>query len=294
MEGDRRGYLYRHIRKDKDEVFYIGIGGGDEYKRAYKKSGRNEIWRRIAAKTDYDVEIMLDNIPFSFLREKEKEFIKIYGKLRDKQNGTLSNITDGGEGTLGYSFPSNKKGKKFAEIVKDDQYAKVLIHNSKKPFNLLIKEPDKELYKIRCGHRGELFEKSRLSTTLFVKLYNRGEITINNIFNGEFKTTRHPFPLGTNIKLVYEKVDKIKIIRHVIKKYKKPFIVEITEPNGKKITLSCNDTKDFYKQSKIDRCVYTKMKKLGECLIKHRHKLTKHSFPLGTHLKMKYLEEKAK
>jgi hypothetical protein len=288
MEGVRRGYLYRHIRKDKDEVFYIGIGSSDNYKRAYKKSGRNEIWHRIVTKTEYEVEIMLDNIPFNILKEKEKEFIKIYGKIRD-HNGTLSNITDGGDGTLGHSFPSNKKGKKFAEIVKDEKYAEALIHNSKKPFNLLIKEPDKELYTIRCCHRNELFEKSGISVTLFLKLYKRGEITIDKIFKGEVKITRHPFPLGTNIKLVYEKVDKIKIIRPVIKKYKNPFNVIITEPDGEKTTISCVDTKDFFKQSKIDKFVYMKMRKMGECIIKHRQKSTKHLFPIGTHLKMNYL-----
>ena len=33
--------LYRHIRLDKNEPFYIGIGN---IKRAYNKSERNDIW----------------------------------------------------------------------------------------------------------------------------------------------------------------------------------------------------------------------------------------------------------
>lgn len=43
------GYLYRHIRLDKNEPFYIGIGGFDKtekefsYRRAYKIYRRNKL-----------------------------------------------------------------------------------------------------------------------------------------------------------------------------------------------------------------------------------------------------------
>ena len=43
-------YLYRHIRLDKNEPFYIGIGGDDKgyYERAYHKiSHRNKHWKNI-------------------------------------------------------------------------------------------------------------------------------------------------------------------------------------------------------------------------------------------------------
>lgn len=48
-------YVYRHIRLDKNEPFYIGIGSDATYKRANTKKGRNEIWKRIVCKTTYDV-----------------------------------------------------------------------------------------------------------------------------------------------------------------------------------------------------------------------------------------------
>jgi len=64
----KTGYLYRHIRLDKNEPFYIGIGGFDktdfEYKRAYDKTRRNNIWKRIINKTDYRVEILMDELSF--------------------------------------------------------------------------------------------------------------------------------------------------------------------------------------------------------------------------------------
>lgn len=39
-------YLYRHIRLDKNQPFYIGISNvDDDYKRAYKRSCRNKYWK---------------------------------------------------------------------------------------------------------------------------------------------------------------------------------------------------------------------------------------------------------
>ena len=58
-------YVYRHIRLDKNEPFYIGIGKIPNYKRAYLKSIRNIIWKQIVAKTDYEIEILFDNLSWA-------------------------------------------------------------------------------------------------------------------------------------------------------------------------------------------------------------------------------------
>jgi hypothetical protein len=92
-------YVYRHIRLDKNVPFYIGIGSDNLYKRAYIKS-RSKHWKSITKKTKYEVEIVLDNLSWEEACEKEKEFIKLYGRT-DKNEGTLVNKTDGGEGSLG-------------------------------------------------------------------------------------------------------------------------------------------------------------------------------------------------
>lgn len=97
-------YLYRHIRHDKNEPFYIGVGNivkdtekdSIKYKRAYSKVGRNQFWKRIVNKTVYSVEILLISDNKDFILIKEVEFIKLYGR-RDKKSGTLCNLTDGGE-----------------------------------------------------------------------------------------------------------------------------------------------------------------------------------------------------
>jgi len=109
IENSGKYYLYRHIRIDNGQPFYIGIGSKiykqnksfstlkSEYSRAYTKYGRNIYWKRIINKTKYYVEIMIESNDYSFIKKKEIEFIYLYRK-----NQKLSNLTDGGEGGNGY------------------------------------------------------------------------------------------------------------------------------------------------------------------------------------------------
>jgi uncharacterized ubiquitin-like protein YukD len=91
-------YIYRHIRLDKNQPFYIGIGKDDEgqFKRAYSKNSRNIYWNNIVNFTHYKVEIILTDLSWEEACKKEIEFISLYKK--NIHNGTLCNITDGGEG----------------------------------------------------------------------------------------------------------------------------------------------------------------------------------------------------
>jgi hypothetical protein len=92
-------YVYRHIRLDKNEPFYIGIGttmASGKCKRAFDKKNRNRFWNFIANKTDYDVEVLFENIELEYAIEKEKEFIELYG-LSCNGTGTLTNIKSGGD-----------------------------------------------------------------------------------------------------------------------------------------------------------------------------------------------------
>jgi hypothetical protein len=102
--------VYRHIRLDKNEVFYIGIGKGD---RAYQDKSRSQFWNRVANKTDYRVDVLFDDLTWEEACEKEKEFIALYGR-RDIGTGTLVNLTDGGEGALGYKH--TKKSKELISL----------------------------------------------------------------------------------------------------------------------------------------------------------------------------------
>ena len=105
-------YVYRHIRLDKNEPFYIGIGITKNYSRAYSKKSRNKLWKTIANKSGYEVEIIFDDLSWEEACKKEKEFITLYGRI-DTKTGILSNMTNGGDGTIGINVWN--KGKKLSD-----------------------------------------------------------------------------------------------------------------------------------------------------------------------------------
>lgn len=107
-------YLYRHIRADKNEPFYIGVGTDKGTKRHYNRSrevsNRNSLWKKIVAKTEYQIEIMMESDDYDFILNKEIEFINLYGRI-DLQTGTLANLTDGGKGVAKLDPVTNERRK---------------------------------------------------------------------------------------------------------------------------------------------------------------------------------------
>ncbi len=131
-------YIYRHIRLDKDEVFYIGIGKKTEqdvkygtYHRADSKRDRSNFWYRIINKTDYKVEILLDDLTEIECKKKEKEFILLYGR-RDLKKGTLCNLTDGGDGSLNLSIEVREKLRKSKLGGKNPNFGKMMSESTRK------------------------------------------------------------------------------------------------------------------------------------------------------------------
>ena len=112
LVSDNKHYLYRHIRLDTNEVFYIGIGKALSYYRSKSKQYRNPHWNRIVEKAGYRIQIVLDYLTKEEAEIKEKEFIEIYGRA-DKNKGTLVNMTDGGYGVCGH-IKSKETRKKFS------------------------------------------------------------------------------------------------------------------------------------------------------------------------------------
>ncbi|MEO7048931.1 MAG: NUMOD3 domain-containing DNA-binding protein [Ferruginibacter sp.] len=109
-------YLYRHVRIDTNVPFYIGVGNDKRnYRRAHDIILRSKYWKHITSKTDFEVHILLDNISYDEILEKEIEFISLYGR-NNIGNGTLVNLTDGGVGTNGCKF-SDEARKKASERV---------------------------------------------------------------------------------------------------------------------------------------------------------------------------------
>jgi len=110
-------YVYRHIRLDKNVPFYIGIGSDNDFKRAYCLKKRNNYWSHIVNKYQYEVEILIDDLTWEEACEKEKEFIALYGR-EDLNLGTLTNLTNGGDGAFGLRF-SDESRKKMSDSQKN-------------------------------------------------------------------------------------------------------------------------------------------------------------------------------
>lgn len=115
-------YLYRHIRLDMNQPFYIGIGtkkkssfDSDIYSRALDKKGRNIFWKRITQKTEYFVEIMYESDILLDVISKEIFFISLYGKSKD--GGLLCNLTDGGQSNAGYKHNEDYKKNAKKELI---------------------------------------------------------------------------------------------------------------------------------------------------------------------------------
>jgi hypothetical protein len=152
--------VYRHIRLDKNEPFYIGIGNE---KRPYEKRNRNKIWNNIVSKTDYEVEILFYDLNVEKACEKEIEFIKLYGRI-DLKTGILANLTDGGDyyGCSGY-----KHTKEHKEYISDRLKGKPKTEQCKerlRKINTGKKLSQESRDKISKVHKGKLkteeFKKS--------------------------------------------------------------------------------------------------------------------------------------
>lgn len=178
---ENKYYLYRHIRLDKNEPFYIGIGTKRnhkhfslkaEYNRAYETNRKESyIWNNIVNKTSYEIEILLESDDYNFIKEKEIEFISLYGRINNN-TGILTNMTDGGDGFIGY-IPSKEKIEKhkiFMTGRKQSQEEKQKRNESRKGY--LHSEETK--LKISNSHKGKKTSKEHLE-----KLY-KGQILANS------------------------------------------------------------------------------------------------------------------
>lgn len=179
-------YVYLHIKKSDNRVFYVGKGTKD---RAWVLRGRNEYWQRVADKHGVRVEILFDNLSESEALQCEKDAIQ---ELR-YFGYDLCNLTDGGDGCTGFvwSEESKKKisdlftGRKLSEKHKQKlrdanvgkKQTKDIINKRVKTFNDRMVSKDKNIYvffsenDVFVGTRKELSIYTKIPTTKFIKLF---------------------------------------------------------------------------------------------------------------------------
>lgn len=96
MTGANDFYVYIHRKADDNEVFYVGKGSGN---RANFPHGRNKYWKNTVAKHGgFTVEYVEKGLSETDALDLEMETIKFYREC----GHTLTNLTDGGEGTSGW------------------------------------------------------------------------------------------------------------------------------------------------------------------------------------------------
>jgi hypothetical protein len=167
-------YVYRHIRLDTNQPFYIGISKKDDasYSRAFNRNPyhRNAHWMRVVNKTNIEVEILMDNIPYDLAKEKEIEFIELYGRIND--GGLLVNVTKGGDGVLGFKNPGlaerNKTG--IWNGRKHTEQTKIIMSKN----NLGKKRSDIERHNISKGKKGKCLGSSNSNYKGPISVYRHG------------------------------------------------------------------------------------------------------------------------
>lgn len=162
-------YVYQHRRNDTSEIFYIGIGKNKN--RMYSTNNRNTHWYSIAKKAGYTTEIIEDNLSWEDACKREIFWINHYGRF-DLNEGSLTNMTNGGEGFAGNHSEKtkNKMRKPKSEQAKlnmskarlgkslSDEIKKNM---SKAQLGRVVSDETKE--KIRRGHLGRKVSKDGIS-----------------------------------------------------------------------------------------------------------------------------------
>jgi hypothetical protein len=178
-------YVYRHIRKDKNQPFYIGIGSDNKFERAYSNLGRNKYWNRITSNTEYTVDILFDDINWDDACSKEYEFIQLYGR-RDLGNGTLCNLTDGGEGAYGRKMSEKTK----IALIKSNT-------GSKKSKETIIKMSKAKIGKLKS-------DETKLKMSKYRTGKKHSESTIKKLSGSNHHSSRKVINIETGI--IYDSV----------------------------------------------------------------------------------------
>lgn len=105
---ENKYYVYAHINRVTNKIFYIGKGSGE---RAFTSRGRNEYWCNIIKQYGgFNVEILESNLTNADAYKREAFYIKFLGvdNLTNKMSG---NIEGGHSEYSKIKMSENRKGK---------------------------------------------------------------------------------------------------------------------------------------------------------------------------------------
>jgi hypothetical protein len=177
--------LYRHIRLDTNQPFYIGIGRN--ITRAYTVSGRSAEWKSIYESTDIEIEILFVHDDWEVICEKEKEFIAIHGR-QDLNEGSLVNKTSGGSTGTPNRLVTYEEKMKISNALKgrfcgnkNPFYGKTHTEENKKKFSRKGSKHSIEtkllMSESRTGSKNIFYGKKHSEETIVKMSYSHKNIT---------------------------------------------------------------------------------------------------------------------
>ena len=185
-------YIYSHINPLKNEIFYIGMGRN---KRAYQISGRSKFWTNYYKKYGREVDMIDINLSLEEAREKEIFWIKKIGR-KDKNNGTLVNMSDGGEDI----WNRGKSGEGITRYgMKNSEYQKNIVSNYMKKNNPM----NNQISKIKSIESNKLtwINKTRKPHPQIKNI----EVYKDDVFIGEYFGIKE---VSEKLNLVYSSIQK--------------------------------------------------------------------------------------
>lgn len=100
-------YVYAHLTRDTDEVFYIGKGCGDRHK---SRTPRNAFWKAVAEKHQWYSKILVIFATEQEALDCERALIAAYGR-RSLNEGPLTNFGEGGSRNAGGKLSEETRAK---------------------------------------------------------------------------------------------------------------------------------------------------------------------------------------
>ena len=206
-------YVYLHKRLDKDEIFYVGIGKNVE--RAYSKHSRNKYWKNIVAKTEYEVEIIAEDLSWEDACKMEIELICKYGR-NDFNQGSLCNLTNGGDGVNEHSIDSINKiraahiGRKQSqdEIQRRVNALKGKTRSESTKLKMSqvrkgIKFSDEHLKNLSLAHLGQTSANSKIAFDALTGIYFDSLRSACNSLNKNYKAEFAKVKRNTNERFIF-------------------------------------------------------------------------------------------
>jgi hypothetical protein len=149
-------YVYEHIRKDTNQVFYIGIGSDNTFSRAFYTHNRNYLWNEVVEETDYEIKIIERDIDWETACSIEQALIKKYGRVYFG-DGILTNLTEGGDG---FKQPHSEETKlKISKTTKGKTYEERYGEEKARELKVLRQQKQKEIWQSRSNEEVDKIKK---------------------------------------------------------------------------------------------------------------------------------------